>query len=414
VKRLGLITLLFALLATGVSASRAEQATVENASAPGEVLVKFTPGASVEARAAAVAAVGGEIVDMIEELDVAVVRTQPAQADVQAAEDVLSTLEQNTTVEYAEPNYILTTLDEVDPASATYKVRLPLVFGPPYFQPNDPSRSIQYAWGKIGAYEGWGYNQGLGSTVIAVVDSGIQLNHPDLDAKIVAGYDYVDDDTAADDGNGHGTHVAGIAAAETNNGIGIAGTCPNCKLMPVRVLDNSGAGYTSDVAAGILLAANNGAKVINLSLGGTSTNATLENAVNQAWSKGAVVVCAAGNNGDKGNPIMYPGYYANCLAVGATTSTDARATYSEYGTWVDIAAPGSGIYSTYKGSAYTSLNGTSMASPHVAGVAGLLASQGLNNAEIRARLENMADKISGTDTYWSNGRLNLLRSVRGY
>jgi subtilisin family serine protease len=247
--------------------------------------------------------------------------------------------------------------------------------------------------------------------VIAVVDTGIQRSHPDLDAKITAGYDYVQNDTAPDDANGHGTHVAGSAAAETNNAAGGAGTCPNCRLMPVRVLDSNGSGTLDNVAKGITYAANNGAKVINLSLGGPGS-ATLQSAVDNAWSKGAFVACAAGNDNTTSTANAYPGAYTNCFAVASTDSSDARSSFSNHGTWVEAAAPGSSIYSTWIGGGYNTISGTSMATPHVAGLAGLLASQGLTNAQIRQRVCDTADKIGGTGTSWSCGRINGDRAVR--
>jgi thermitase len=152
--------------------------------------------------------------------------------------------------------------------------------------------------------------------------------------------------------------------------------------------------------------------VINLSLGGGDSSA-LEDAVNYAWDKGVLLACAAGNDNTDEITFAYPGAYANCLAVGATDSNDDHAWYSNWGLWVDIAAPGSAIYSTWIDSGSNTIDGTSMATPHVAGVAGLLASQGLNNVQSRARLETTADPIDGTGVRWSNGRLNLLRAVRG-
>jgi subtilisin family serine protease len=246
--------------------------------------------------------------------------------------------------------------------------------------------------------------------VIAIVDTGIQRTHPDLDSKIVAGYDYVQNDTAPDDGNGHGTHVAGTSAAETNNSTGGAGTCPNCSLMPVRVLDNNGSGTLANVANGIRFAADNGAKVINMSLGGSGSS-TLQTAVDYAWGKGVFMACAAGNDNTSSQTNSYPGAYTNCFAVASTTNTDARSSFSNYGNWVEVAAPGSNIYSTWTGSSYNTISGTSMATPHVAGLAGLLASQGLTNAQIRDRICSTSDAISGTGTYWTCGRINAYRAV---
>lgn len=289
-------------------------------------------------------------------------------------------------VEYAEPNIIF----HAD------------------FTPNDPYFSQQYGPQKVQAPTAWDKTQGSSSVKVAIVDTGVQLSHPDLSSKIVAGYDFVSNDSVADDGNGHGTHCAGIAAALTNNSKGIAGMAPNVSIMPVRVLDNSGSGTLANVAAGIRWAADNGAKVISLSLGASSGATTLQDAVNYAWNKGAVVVAAAGNSGN--TSPNYPAYYTNAIAVGSTDSSDAKSSFSNYGTsWVDVAAPGSSIYSTYTGSTYRSLSGTSMATPHVAGLAGLLASQGRTATNIRAAIENTSDAVGLS--YWKYGRINASKAV---
>ncbi|KPC73751.1 thermitase, partial [Thermoactinomyces vulgaris] len=212
------------------------------------------------------------------------------------------------------------------------------------------------------------------------------------------------------DGNGHGTHCAGIAAAVTNNSTGIAGTAPKASILAVRVLNNSGSGTWTAVANGITYAADQGADVISLSLGGTVGNSGLQQAVDYAWSKGSVVVAAAGNAGT--TAPNYPAYYSNAIAVASTDQNDNKSSFSTYGSWVDVAAPGSSIYSTYPTSTYSSLSGTSMATPHVAGVAGLLAAQGRSASNIRAAIENTADKISGTGTYWAKGRVNAYKAVQ--
>ena len=360
---------------------------------PGQYVVKFNSDVDGPARAAAIEALGGYIFDRIPDLDVEAVEF-PALASgdtpAGAVDAVINALKQDPNVEYVEPNYIYTSV----------------------YTPNDPGRSQQYAWTNIQAYTAWDVTLGSSSVVIAIVDTGIQRSHPDLDAKIVAGYDYVQGDTAPDDGNGHGTHVGGTSAAETNNSTGGAGTCPNCKLMPVRVLDNNGSGTLTNVANGINFAANNGAKVINLSLGGSGST-TLQSAVDNAWSRGVFLACAAGNSNTSNTSNAYPAAYANCFAVASTTSTDARSSFSNYGTWVEVAAPGSSIYSTWLNSGYNTISGTSMATPHVAGLAGLLASQGLTASAIRSRICSTSDAISGTGSLWTCGRINAYRAVTG-
>jgi thermitase len=358
---------------------------------PGQFVIKFKPGVAGKQRTETVRALGGRFFDRVPNLDLEAAEFPALRGkDQVAAERLINALKHNPNVEYVEPNYI-------------YSADL---------TPNDPGASQQWAWSPIQANQAWDVTQGSSSVVIAVVDTGIQRSHPDLDSKIVGGYDYVQGDTAADDGNGHGTHVAGTSAAETNNATGGAGTCPNCRLMPVRVLDNNGSGTLVNVANGIRYAADNGAKVINMSLGGGGSS-SLQSAVDYAWSKGVFMACAAGNSNTSSTASAYPGAYPNCFAVASTTNTDARSSFSNYGSWVEVAAPGSNIYSSWLNSGYNTISGTSMATPHVAGLAGLLASQGLTNAQIRDRICSTADKISGTGSYWTCGRINAYRAVTG-
>lgn len=374
--------------------TRAQSPAASVKSAPavsGQFVVKFKPGLAAAERASVAKGMGAALVDRVAALDLEVLEFPALQrnASPEAAEKQLNALKQNPNVEFAEPNFIYETT----------------------FTPNDPGYAQQWAWSKIQAPQAWDVTQGSSSAVIAIVDTGVQRNHPDLDAKIVAGYDYVDNDAAPDDGNGHGTHVAGTSAAETNNSTGGAGTCPLCKVMPVRVLDNNGSGTLANVANGITWAADNGAKVINMSLGGSGGSTTLENAVNYAWNKGVFLACAAGN--ENTSSPSYPAYYSNCFAVASTNSSDARSSFSNYGSWVEVAAPGEQIYSTWLNSGYNTISGTSMATPHVAGLAGLLSSQGLTNAQIRDRICTSADDIAGTGTYWTCGRINANSAVSG-
>ena len=355
----------------------------------GELMIKFRSGTTDGQRDAMLRAHGGRRLQRLEKLEIdAVEFPQLRKAKGAGVEKLINALKSQAQVEFVEPNYVYTT----------------------ELAPNDPGTAQQYAWNTIDANEAWDVHSGNSSTVIAIVDTGIQRNHPDLDAKIVSGYDFVNNDNAADDGNGHGTHVAGTAAAETGNSTGGAGTCPGCKLMPVRVLDNNGSGSLAAVANGIRWAADNGAKVINLSLGGPGSS-TVQSAVDYAWSKGVFLACAAGNSNTSSTSSAYPAAYANCFAVASTTNTDARSSFSNYGGWVEVAAPGSNIYSTWINSGYNTISGTSMATPHVAGLAGLLASSGLSNAQIRSRICSTSDAIAGTGTQWSCGRINAYRAV---
>jgi thermitase len=350
--------------------------------APGQVVVKYKDNASASAVKSARAKANGTVMEKNNKLGFEVVKVKGS------VEATIEKLKKDPNVEYAEPNYYL---------HATYT-------------PNDPYfSSRQYGPQKIQAPQAWDITEGSGAK-IAIVDTGVQSNHPDLAGKVVGGWDFVDNDSTPQDGNGHGTHCAGIAAAVTNNSTGIAGTAPKASILAVRVLNNSGSGTWTAVANGITYAADQGADVISLSLGGTVGNSGLQQAVDYAWSKGSVVVAAAGNAGT--TAPNYPAYYSNAIAVASTDQNDNKSSFSTYGSWVDVAAPGSSIYATYPTSTYASLSGTSMATPHVAGVAGLLASQGRSASNIRAAIENTADKISGTGSYWAKGRVNAYKAVQ--
>lgn len=252
------------------------------------------------------------------------------------------------------------------------------------------------------------------SVKIAIIDTGVDYNHPDLLGKVdtLEDFDFVNNDSDAMDDDSHGTHVAGIAAASTNNNQGIASVSINSNtILPVKVLDSQGSGFYSWIASGVIYAADHGARVINLSLGGTFNSTTLQDAINYAWDKGVVVVAAAGNNSSTSR--FYPAYYTNSLAVWASTQTDFRASFSNYGSWVDIGAPGVSIISSVPFSldtdgnpdGYSTWNGTSMATPHVAGLAGLLFSQNptWSNQQIRSKIESTADPVP--DRNYRRGRL---------
>jgi type VII secretion-associated serine protease mycosin len=220
----------------------------------------------------------------------------------------------------------------------------------------------------------WQVGRGAGQ-VVAVVDTGVDGTHPDLAGRVLPGTDLIRTGaTGWDDGYGHGTHVAGIIAATAGNGIGIAGLAPAASILPVRVLDDDGAGWDGDVAAGLIWAADHGASVINLSLGGPDSSDAVSAAVSYAIGRGALVVVAAGNDRTSGNPVEYPAAFTRpgMLAVAATTRANVSASYSSSGRYVTLAAPGDGVVSTLPGNRYGTLSGTSMAAPYVAASAALL------------------------------------------
>ncbi|MBT2513387.1 S8 family serine peptidase [Arthrobacter sp. ISL-30] len=280
----------------------------------------------------------------------------------------------------------------------------------------------------VDAVEAWNVTTGSGIKV-AVLDSGVASDNPDIASKVVARANFSSSatktgDPIAEDYYGHGTHVAGIVAA-THNTTGVAGVCPGCTILAGKVLNDSGVSSTSGIANGINWAVSNGAKVINMSIGQRTSSRTLETAVKNAWNAGVVIVAAAGNGGNQSK--IYPGAYANVIAVAATDNTDAKASFSTYGaSWVDVAAPGVNVYSTFpnhtfvlgtqnnRSQGYDVGNGTSMSSPIVAATAALAWSSqpGATNTSVRAKVESTADKISGTGTYWAYGRVNAYNAVR--
>ena len=268
---------------------------------------------------------------------------------------------------------------------------------------NDTDRSRQWALDQAGFESAWDLADGTGVTV-AVVDTGVQASHPDLAGQVLAGYRFFHSGSTpnsapmspAYDDNGHGTHVAGIIAAVANNTRGIAGGAPGACILPVKVLNASGSGWDSDVARGIDWAVTNGAKVINLSLGSGSPGAT-DVAVDNAVANDVMVFAAAGNGGAGAAP-EYPGANANAIAVASVTSALARSSFSTTGSYVDIAAPGSGIWSTYPTSGYASLSGTSMATPYAAATGALIRSRfpAWTVAQVRQRLLDTANDLGAT------------------
>lgn len=405
---------------------------------PGEILVKFKAEVGALSMRNALRAEGLQTLEVSPQSGVMRVQVTPGREA-----EAITALQAQEGIAFAELNYILTALGD----------------------PNDSGYSQQWALKNTGqtggtpdadidAPEAWDIHTGGSNVIIAVLDTGVDLDHEDLEAKIwtnsdeipsndidddyngykddVNGWDFCNSpdvynictspqDSVPDDEYGHGSHVSGIAAASGNNGKGIAGVSWGATIMPVKVLDQWGNGTLGSIVSGIDYAVANGADVINMSLGARNSSwpcgwSSMEEALNNAVSQGVLVVAAAGNDGQYG--VNCPAAYDQIMAVGATTHNDTRAGYSNYGPRLDISAPGgdgsSPIYSTIPGS-YGSMYGTSMATPHVAGLAALLWSfaPGLTHEEVRDIIQSSADDLgtAGWDQYFGHGRINAWRAL---
>ena len=324
---------------------------------------------------------------------------QSNQEDVRSIEvpvgesmsDFINKLEKKPNVVSAEPDYVMS-------RSATS---------------NDPKYSKQWYHRIIGSEDAWNVTTGSDDIVVAVIDDGIDLHHRDLKNQIISPYDVVLNSTSRISVGEHGTHVSGIIASTMNNGVGGTGIAPNVKIMPINVFDGENALY-SDVIAGIQYAIEQDADIINLSIGGTESSEMLNDAIQKAYEAGILIVAAAGNEGE--NMYDYPAAYDHVLAVSATDSFDSLADFSNYGTEIDLAAPGTDIYSTLPHNKYEFMSGTSMATPVVAGVAALVwsANPSLINTQIEEQLYETADDLGpvGKDIFFGNGRINASKAVK--
>ncbi|MEO8028020.1 MAG: S8 family serine peptidase [Bryobacteraceae bacterium] len=281
-------------------------------------------------------------------------------------------------------------------------------------QPNDPSFPGQWHLAKIAAPAAWDINRGSSGIIIAIVDSGVDGSHPDLSSKMVAGWNFVNNNSDTHDVLGHGTAVAGTAAAATDNATGVAGVTWMSKIMPLVALDSSNYATYSNIASAITYAADHGARVVSISIAGTMSSSTLQNAVDYAWNKGVLVVAAAGNSSS--SSPNYPAACNNAIAVGATDSNDALASFSNYGNWVDVVAPGTYISTTNNGGGYGQWQGTSFSTPIVAGVAALAlsANGSLSPSAVTSLLTQNADDLGspGFDSAFGWGRVNAYRVLQ--
>ena len=359
---------------------------------PGEILVKYSDSIISTASVSEI-----KVLDVTEDY---ILLNVGEDVDI---ESFAEELESYDNVVYAEPNYIYHISD----------------------YPNDALVDSQWYLSNVNMTESWYITKGSEDVVIAIIDTGIDLDHEDLvnklwnDSEGYHGYDFVNSNYLPDDDNGHGTHCAGIAAAETNNSLGVAGVCPNCKIMVIKALNSEGVSNSNIIAQGITYARNNNATIISMSFSGDSDDETLNDALQLAYNAGIILVAAAGNDGV--NEMNYPAAYDIVISVGATDSNNDRSIFpsggSNWGPWVDLFAPGSSILNTYIESLgrfslnYESLSGTSMSTPLVAGAIGLIKSlkPNLNQTEIINYLENNSLNISTDVGYVS--KINVFATL---
>lgn len=403
---------------------------------PGEIIVKFKPGVSDKVIGEINSKRGASVISTSRFAGFKRLRI-PKRKTVA---DMVEIYKRNPNVEYAEPNFI---------ASA-------------FMIPNDSYYANQwhldnFEFGGINMESAWDISTGHPEVIVAVIDTGVAYEDyvedgepigrsgkftsgtvfekaPDLaNTTFVAGYDFVNDDEHPNDDEGHGTHVTGTIAQSTNNDYGVAGVAFNASIMPIKVLDSSGSGTYDDIADGIYFAANNGANVINMSLGGSSGSITLENALAYAYNQGVTIICSSGNDGYS-NSVSYPAAYdAYCIAVGATRYDEAVAYYSNRGASLDLTAPGGDINVDQNGDGLVDgvlqqtfgnnptdwglwlYQGTSMAAPHVSGVAALLIANyvAANPDEVREMLQSTAEDkgTAGWDSEYGWGIVNAYAAL---
>ena len=344
-------------------------APVFGAQPTGNWVIHYDPNTPLDEKWEYVNRIGGTIVERIDELEIWVVDT-PDGFGMNFTFD--------SDVELVEQDFVVSVAFD--------------------YPPNDPDYDRQWALPHIQAETAWKEADELDAITVAVIDTGVCMSHEDLVGRVLDnGYDFVDNDDDPDDVFGHGCSVAGIIAANIDNGIGIAGFAPNSAILPVRVLGPGGSGSMADVAAGIVYAADEGADIINLSLGSMVGSQVTKDAVDHAVAKGVTVIASAGNSG--GNLPGFPARYENVVAVGAIDPNGGRSSFSNKGG--DIWAPGRDVHTTYLDNSYKALNGTSFSAPYVAAMAAVLEGMG---AELH---------LDGGDMTWTCMRQGACKVVEG-
>ncbi|UOE95985.1 S8 family peptidase [Alkalihalobacillus sp. LMS39] len=312
--------------------------------------------------------------------------------------DLVQMLPHEIEIDFVEPNYVIT-------KQATTQVTVP---NDEFFAP------YQWNLSQISAESGWNFSGGDEDIIIAILDTGVDPDHQDLAGKVLEGFNAIDGSSDTTDEHGHGTHVAGIAAALTNNVTGIAGVAWENLILPIKVLDENGEGTSFEVARGIRWAVDNGAQVINMSLGDYHSSFALHDAIKYADRHDVILIAASGN--DNVSTPMYPARYKEVLTVGAVTENRERAFFSNYGGHIDVTAPGEHIPSLFPNNNYVVMSGTSMAAPHVAGLAGLIkaANPELTNKQIYRIIKKSSEDLGrrGRDPFYGHGEINVSNALQ--
>jgi thermitase len=331
---------------------------------------------------------GASQIQSIAQLNVRILQVPAARRDL-----VIQALQHNPNIEFAEVN-ALASLGALT---------------------NDPYVTNGYEWhlSKIQASDAWGITSGNASTTIAICDTGVAPTQPDLLGKLLPGYNFYANNTDTSDDYGHGTAVAGTAAGQGNNGIGVAGIAWSASILPIKISDPTGYATYSNMAAALTYAVDHGARVINMSFYGSTSSTTLQSAADYVWSHNGITFACAGNTGT--NALQYPAACQNVIAVSGLEYEDVIGTWSSYGSDISLSAPGVGIYTTNQDGTYGAWSGTSFSSPIAAGVAALLVSYDpqMTNAAIVELLKNNSDDLgsAGYDIYYGYGRVNAYRAL---
>jgi subtilisin family serine protease len=410
----GLAASLLAAVATASAAMGQATSVVPYAHevVPGEVIVRFKPGLGIESRRRILGTERAVLDRQLLLPGAALVNLAPGES----VSSAVAALEQQAGVAYAQPNYVYQA--DATPSDPFFGVLWGLQNSGQLVDDRSGTADAD-----IDAPEAWNLTTGSDDVKVAVLDTGVDYDHPDLAGNIAAlGWDFYAGDADPRDENGHGTHVAGTIGANGDNGVGVTGINWNVGLIPIRVLSPFGSGTTATITNGFAYAAQHGARVVNASLGGASYDPTLASTISAA--AGTLFVFAAGNGGPDGigdDNDLGPGYYpcsypsANVVCVAATDLNDELASFSNYGpASVDLAAPGVKVGSTYVGGLYSYGDGTSMATPHVAGVAALMLARnpGATVAQLRAALLGSVDVLGSLgNKVATSGRLNAYRAL---